>query len=488
MQKMIKRQMFIALLLFFIELMCVIALVFFSKLYPEFENNDDIMVIFVSTVIVIDLLYISNVLSRISNARKKNDITAVEIVGEGVEEIYNFGQLGVIIVDDSNNVIWTNDWFEDIQARLIDHNIYSWKNELTALQDKKTKTINIDIDNRVYEVKYLKEANWFIFKDVTEYEAVTHFQKEHAPVIGLISIDNYQDVVSIVDEAKATDLFVNINKIIFEYFKKYGVLIRKIRSDAYSLITTKAQYDKMFEDNFSVLDEIRNLTRGEDFELTLSMGIALGHDDYLKLNDMAASSLDVCLSRGGDQVVISPYGEKLIFIGGKSEAKTKRSRVKVKVLSKSLSTLIKDADKVYVMGHKDMDLDALGSALGIFEFVQSVEKEVQLVYDEKLIEYKTRKAFKQMFSRDEIKGMTILPKAALEEMTDQSLLILVDVHKPSLSLSRKLTEACNRVAIIDHHRRGEEFVESPVYAYIEPAASSASELIAELIRYNDKRI
>lgn len=488
MQKMIKRQMFIALLLFFIELLGIVALVFVSKLFPEFKHNDDIMVIFVCVVVVVDLLYISNVLSRISNSRKKNDITAVEIVGEGVEEIYNFGQLGVIIVDDENNVIWTNDWFEDIQARLVDHNIYSWKNELTALQDKKTKTINVDIDNRVYEVKYLKEANLFIFKDITEYEAVTHFQKEHAPVIGLISIDNYQDVVSLVDEGKSTDLFVNINKIIFEYFKKFGVLIRKIRSDAYSLITTKAQYDKLIEDNFSVLDEIRNLTRGEDFELTLSVGIALGHDDYLKLNDMAASSLDVCLSRGGDQVVISPYGDKLIFIGGKSEAKTKRSRVKVRVLSKSLSTLIKDADQVYIMGHKDMDLDALGAALGIYEFVNHVGKKVQIVYDEKLIEYKTRKAYKQMFTRDEIKEMTVLPKIALEEMTDQSLLILVDVHKPSLTLSRKVTEASNRVAIIDHHRRGEEFVESPVFVYVEPAASSASELIAELIRYNDKRV
>lgn len=488
MQKMIKRQMFVALLLFFIELLGIVSLVFFSKLYPEFKYNDDIMVIFVCVVVVIDLLYISSVLSRISSSRKKNDITAVEIVGEGVEEIYNFGQLGVIIVDDSNNVIWTNDWFEDIQARLVDHNIYSWKNELTALQDKKTKSINVDIDNRVYEVKYLKEANLFIFKDITEYEAVTHFQKEHAPVIGLISIDNYQDVVSLVDEGKSTDLFVNINKIIFEYFKGFGVLIRKIRSDAYSLITTKAQYDKLIEDNFSILDEIRNLTKGEDFELTLSMGIALGHDDYLKLNDLAASSLDVCLSRGGDQVVISPFGEKLIFIGGKSEAKTKRSRVKVRVLSKSLSTLIKDADKVYVMGHKDMDLDALGAALGIFEFVEGIGKKVQIVYDEKLIEYKTKKAFKQIFSRDEIKEMTILPKTALEEVTDNSLLILVDVHKPSLTLSRKFTETCNKVAIIDHHRRGEEFVESPVFVYVEPAASSASELIAELIRYNDKRV
>ena len=488
MQKMIKKFMITALVIFFAQLLFIVGLVFLSKVLPIFEYMGDILIISLCIVVVIDLLYISLVLSYISNARKKNDITAVEIIGEGVEEIYNFGQIGVIIVDDYNNVIWTNDWFEDIQTRLVDHNIFTWKRELLALHDKKVKTINVDIDNRVYEVKYLKEANLFIFKDVTDFEAISHFQKEHAPVVGLISIDNYQDVLAIIDESKSSDLFSNIQRIIFDYFKKFGVLVRKIRADAYSLVATKAQYDKLIEDNFSLLDEIRNVSKGEDFELTLSIGLALGHDDYVKLNDLAASSLDVCLSRGGDQVVISPYGEKLIFIGGKTEAKTKRSRVKVKVLSKSLYTLVKDADKVYIMGHKDMDLDALGSALGIFEFVKQVGKKVQLVYDEKLVEYKTKKAFKQMFTRDEIKEMTVLPKTALEEVTDQSLLILTDVHKPSISLSRKFVESCNRVAIIDHHRRGEEFIESPVFVYIEPAASSASELVAELIRYNDKRL
>ena len=488
MQKMIKKFMFIALIIFFVELICIVGLVFVSKVLPEFKYTEDVLVISICAVVVIDLLYISLVLSNISNARKKNDITAVEIVGEGVEEVYNFGKIGVIIVDDYNNVIWTNDWFEDIQTRLVDHNVYTWKRELLALQDKKVKKINVDIDNRVYEVKYLKEANLFIFKDVTDFEAISHFQKEHAPVVGLISIDNYQDVLSIVDESKSSELFTNIQRIIFEYFKKFGVLVRKIRGDAYSLIATKAQYDKLIEDHFSLLDEIRNVSKEEDFELTLSIGVALGHDDYIKLNDLAASSLDVCLSRGGDQVVVSPYGEKIIFIGGKSEAKTKRSRVKVRVLSKSLYTLIKDADKVYVMGHKDMDLDALGSALGIFEFVKQVGKKVQLVYDEKFVEYKTKKAFKQMYSREEIKEMTILPKTAIDEVTSQSLLILTDVHKPSITLSRKFTETCSKVAIIDHHRRGEEFVESPVFVYIEPAASSASELVAELIRYNDKRL
>lgn len=488
MQKMIKKFMITALVIFFAQLLCIVGLVFLSKILPNFEYIEDILIISLCVVVVVDLLYISLVLSYISNARKKNDITAVEIVGEGVEEIYNFGQIGVIIVDDYNNVIWTNDWFEDIQTRLVDHNIFSWKRELVALQDKKTKTINVDIDNRVYEVKYLKEANLFIFKDVTDFTAISHFQKEHAPVVGLISIDNYQDVLAIIDESKSSDLFSNIQRIIFEYFKKFGVLVRKIRADAYSIVTTKAQYDKLIDDNFSLLDEIRNVTKGEDFELTLSIGLALGHDDYVKLNDMAASSLDVCLSRGGDQVVVSPFGEKLIFIGGKSEAKTKRSRVKVKVLSKSLSTLIKDADKVYIMGHKDMDLDALGSALGIFEFVKQVGKKVQLVYEERLVEYKTKKAFKQMFNRDEIKEMTILPKNAIEEVTEQTLLIMTDVHKPSIALSRKFIDACNKVAIIDHHRRGEEFIESPVFVYIEPAASSASELVAELIRYNDKHL
>lgn len=488
MQKMIKKYMLIAVVIFFLELISIVGLVFVSKIFPDFTYTEDILVISICAVVVADLLYISIALSNVSNARKKNDITAVEIVGEGVEEIYNFGQLGVIIVDDYNNVIWTNDWFDDIQSKLIDQNIYSWKRELVALQDKKVKTINVDIDNRVYEVKFLKEANLFIFKDVTEYEAITHFQKEHAPVVGVISIDNYQDVMSIIDESKSSEVFTNIQKVILDYFKKFGVLIKKNRSDAYSFVTTKAQYDKMFEDHFSVLDEVRTLFKGEDFELTLSIGIALGHDDYIKLNDLATSSLDVCLSRGGDQVVVSPFGENLIFIGGKTEAKTKRSRVKVRVLSKSLYTLIKDADKVYVMGHKDMDLDALGSALGIYEFVKQVDKKVQLVYDEKLIEYKTKKAFKQMYSREEIKDMTVLPKTAIEEVTDNSLLILTDVHKPSLSLSRKFTEVCNRVAVIDHHRRGEEFVESPVFVYVEPAASSASELVAELIKYNDKRL
>ena len=266
MQKLNKKFMFIALLIFFIELLCIVGLVFVSKILPNWEFSEDVIIISLCVVVIIDLLYISIVLSNISNARKKNDITAVEIIGEGVEEIYNFGQIGVIIVDDYNNVIWTNDWFEDIQTRLVDHNIYSWKRELLALQDKKIKKINVDIDNRVYEVKFVKEANLFIFKDITEYEAISHFQKEHAPVVGFISIDNYQDVISIIDESKSSDLFSNIQRIIFDYFKKYVVLIRKIRSDAYSLIATKGQYDRLIEDNFSLLDEIRNVSKEEDFE------------------------------------------------------------------------------------------------------------------------------------------------------------------------------------------------------------------------------
>lgn len=487
MQKMIKKDMFIALIIFFIQLLVGVLFFLLYKL-ASFDYIIEALVITLSVFIIVDVIFVWVVLLNISKARKKNDVTAIEIVGEDIQEVYDFGNLGVIIIDDNDNVIWTNDWFEDLQSTLVDGNIYEWKPDLEKLKDGEIKIVNIEVDNRLYDVKFIKEANLFIFKDVTDYQAVVKFSKEHTPVIGLIAIDNYQDVMSLVDDTRTNDLINQIQKIIFEYGKRYGILIRQYHSDSYSFIATYEQYKKMYADEFKVLDLIHEIKGAEENELSLSIGIAYGSGEYTKLNDLASSALDVCLSRGGDQVVIQPYGENLIFLGGRFEAKSKRSRVKVRVLSKSLETLITDASNVYIMGHVNADLDAIGSAVGVLCFARSLGRKAQIVYDEKFIEYKTKKAFKQLYSRDEIKEMTISPKQASEEMTSNTLIIMTDVHRPSISMVPKLLEEANKIAVIDHHRRGEEFVESPVYSYVEPAASSAVELVVELIRYNEKKI
>ena len=156
------------------------------------------------------------------------------------------------------------------------------------------------------------------------------------------------------------------------------------------------------------------------------------------------------------------------------------------MLSQSLQAQIVDSSSVFIMGHRDADLDAIGSSLGLYEFVKQCKKEVHIIYDDKLYEQKAKNAFKEMFTRDEIKEMTVSPKTALETIDNNSLVIITDVSRPSFTLAPKLVEMANKIAIIDHHRRGEEFPEHPVLSYIEPAASSASELVAELVRYNDK--
>ena len=486
MQKTLKNYMIGAFWLFFFQLAAITSLFILYII-----EGDQMMVYALISVLAIslfiDLIFIWSALANISKSRLKNDIKAVDIIGDDIQDVYNFAQIGLVLIDNQGNIIWVNDWFVDEQLDLVDNNVYEWKKELSNLKNGED-TVVVEHNNRNYEVKFLKDANLFIFKDVTEFNAITLFSKAHAPVIGLITIDNYQDIATLVDDVKANDMLASIQKIIVNYAKKFNLLIRKYRSDSYLIYGNYEQYEKMLEDKFSLINEVREENDDEDYELTLSIGIAVGLNDLTKLNDLATSALDVALSRGGDQVVVSPYGENLIFIGGKSEAKVKRNRVKIRVLSRSIETLIKDSTNVLIMSHKDMDLDALGSALGMYYFAKECGKKAQIVYDEKLVETKTRKAFKQTFTPAEIKEMTVSSKVALEEIKYTTLLIMTDVHRPSLTMNPKLCEKSFKIAIVDHHRRAEEFVEKPAFSHIEPSASSASELVAELIRYNEKRI
>ena len=486
MQKTLRNYMLAAFWLFFFQLAAITSL-FILYVVDGKEIMINTLICVLAASLFVDLIFIWVMLSNISKKRLKNDVKAVDIIGDDIQDVYNFAQIGLVLIDDKGDVIWVNDWFVDEQFDLVDNNVYEWKKELVNLKNGE-ETVVVEHNNRTYEAKFLKDANLFIFKDVTEFNAITLFSKAHAPVIGLITIDNYQDIATLVDDVKANDMLASIQKIVVNYAKKFNLLIRKYRSDSYLVYGNFEQYEKMLEDKFSLLNEVREENDDEDYELTLSIGISVGLNDLTKLNDLATSALDVALSRGGDQVVVSPYGENLIFIGGKSEAKVKRNRVKIRVLSRSIETLIKDSTNVLIMSHKDMDLDALGSALGVYYFAKECGKKAQIVYDEKLVETKTRKAFKQTFTPAEIKEMTISSKVALEEIKYATLLIMTDVHRPSLTMNPKLCEKSFKTAIIDHHRRAEEFVEKPAFSHIEPSASSASELVAELIRYNEKRI
>ena len=430
----------------------------------------------------IAFLWISGV--RIARYRHRTDLKAAEVIGSDVQEAYNFAMIGLVVTDENDIVIWNNDLFKERHIDIIDSNIFDWKNELRVLKDKPTPDhiIKVVINNRNYEVKYLADAGLYIFKDTTDYETIYYYNKQQAPVVGVLSMDNYDEVIKGDDDYN--DTITKAKDVIFEYAQKHGILLRKYKDSDYLMLFNYDTYCKMKEDNFSVVDKVRQVSAGEDIPLTLSIGIARDFPDVVKLNELALAALSIAMSRGGDQVVVSPYGKEMEFYGGKTEAQEKRSRVKIRVLADSLINLINSASNVLIMGHTNMDMDALGSCLGVKAICERLEKPAKLVVDLKATESKTRAAITSSFDKEELEELIVSSRDSLDLIEADTLVIVCDVHIPNMVMAPNVLDHTNKVVVIDHHRRAEEYIESPVFNHIDPSASSASELITEFIRFS----
>lgn len=449
--------------------------------------NIEMMLIAMLVIILINTISFIVVFRTISKKRYSTDLKAASIIGADVQEAYNFGMIGLLVVDESDTIIWTNELFSDRQINVMDNNIFAWQPQLRHLKDGDLKddenTVKVDINGHIYEVEYLPDAMLYIFRDISAAEAYYTYSQEHAPVVGYIMIDNYSDVSINIDES--SDQIADVRKAINDFAEKHNALLRRYRTDAYMVFMFYKDFEIMRDiDRFSVLDKIRELSLHEETPLTLSMGFAHGFPDIVKLNEMAASTIDIAMSRGGDQVVVSKYGEELMFYGGKSEAQEKHNKVKARVMADSLLSLIKQSSNVIIMGHKDSDLDSMGSSLGIKAICDSVKKPASVVFDPKSTESKTKNAVTTLFSRDDINRIMVSPHDVMDKLKANTLVIVTDVHRPSMTLCPKLLERANTVAVVDHHRRAEEFIENPIFTYIEPSASSASELVTELIQYS----
>ena len=437
-----------------------------------------------SALVTFDIIIVVITSFRIAKYRHKTDLKAAEVIGSDVQEAYNFAMIGLVVTDENDIVVWNNDLFKERHIDIIDLNIFEWQPELLKLKEKgsSSEVIKLIINNRNFEVKFLSDAGLWIFKDTTDYESIYSYSKLQAPVVGIVSIDNYEEVIKGDDDYN--DTITKVKDKIFEYAKTYGLLLRKFKDSSYLMLCNYDAYSKMREDNFSIVDKVRSVSFGENIPLTLSIGIARDFPDVVKLNELASSALDIAMSRGGDQVVVSVYGKEMEFYGGKTEAQEKRSRVKVRVLADSLINLIKNASNVLIMGHTNMDMDALGSCLGVKAICERLSIPAHLIVDLKATETKTRAALNSSFDREKLDELVVSSKDALGMIKSDTLVVVCDVHIPSMVMAPDVLDHTNKIVVIDHHRRAEEYIESPVFNYIDPSASSASELITEFIRFS----
>ena len=460
-----------------------LALAYYFNLFG-FKEIITPVIIFISfgSAVILDIVYVWAIIFYFSKIRQKTDLRAADLIGSDIEEAYNFGMLGLAVVDENNTVLWTNTLFKERAIEILDENILEWQPELKELEEGSSKTVvKIQFNSRNYDVKLLKEAGLYIFKDTTDFETITEYSKRQAVVIGQIIIDNFSDVSGTGEETN--DVLSKVRTAIYDYARDYSALLRKISNDAYLIICNYESLEKMIADKFSLLDKVHEIGEKEATPPTLSIGVAYDYPDVVKLNDMSVSALEIATSRGGDQVVVSQYGQDLTFFGGKTEAQENHNKVRVRVMGDAVISLIRNSASVIVMGHSMMDMDAFGACLGVKAICDTLGKQSRIVYNPKSIERKTKGALVSTFSKEEMNKVFVTEAEGLDLLKGNTLVVVCDVHKTGMTLAPKIIEKANKVMIIDHHRRGEDFIESPIFSDIDSSASSACEMIAELIKY-----
>lgn len=450
-----------------------------------FESNLVVVFFVLVALTLINILATLITIYSFAKARRKSDLKAADLLGDDIQEAYNFGMVGLVIVDEHNTVLWVNELFRDRKIDILDKNILEWQPHLNDLQDAPTEaSIKLEIENRYYSVKFLDDAGLYIFKDITELEISEQTQKREAVVVGYVLIDNYSNISENADDAN--DVISKVRNAIFEYFKDMNVAIRRSKADTYFMVCNYESLEKMKADKFSIIDKIRELGEKEPVPPTLSIGIAHDFPGILKLSDMASSALETCMARGGDQVVVSKFGEDLLYYGGKTRATESRNKVKVRVVSDTLVSLIKNSGIVLIMGHTGTDMDAIGACLGVKAICDFCKVKSWVVYNPRATETKTRGAMTNSFTREELSEITLSPADAIEKAKSKSnvLLIVCDVSDPTRVIEPKLIDMIDKIAIIDHHRKSEKYIDNNIFSHIDVASSSASEIVTEFIHYS----
>ena len=298
--------------------------------------------------------------------------------------------------------------------------------------------------------------------------------------IGLLYIDNYEEALESIEEVRRSLLTALIERKLNKYFASYDGIVKRMEKDKFFLILRKQSLKLLKENRFDLLQDVKTVNIGNDMAVTLSIGIGSDGLSYSQNYEFARTSIDVALGRGGDQAVIkTPEG--VSYYGGKSQSIEKNTRVKARVKALALKEIITAKDKVMVMGHQDADVDAFGAAVGIYRIAKSLGRNVCIVIDD--INANTAPWVEAFDDLDPDETTVIGNAQALEMADSNTVLVVVDVNKPSRTQCPELLKVCRSTVVLDHHRQGEEVVENATLSYVEPYASSACEMVAEVLQY-----
>ena len=409
----------------------------------------------------------------------------------------------LVILETNGNIVWKSSKFvtefADIDMdNYIDDLIIDIKDEIEKSDNKKRKSVirQIQIGKKTYTVQgEFAKSKKYERKKSPEYMMILYFIDETEKVklkqenedkkicVGIIMIDNYEEVTQRVDAEQKTQLMAKVESTIYDWVNETNGILVKADRDTYVYVFEQKNLEKIKEEKFAILDSIKNLVRKDKIQLTLSIAISNEGDTERDVYKSASAAMDVILGRGGDQAVIRQNG-KYLFFGGKVEEVEKRTKVKARIVAHALEELIKENDKIMIMGHTNPDIDAIGSALGIYRIAKTLEKEAKIVAN---VETPSIKDLYESI-KDQYQEVFISSETALAQVDSGTLIIVVDTHKKTYVESPELLTKTNKIVIIDHHRRSADFIDNSILTFQEVYASSAAELVTEIIQYTQNEV
>ena len=462
---------------------------------------------FVTTVFVVIYIIVALVLYFKSRNLVINDFVSFATrYGQVQRQLLRDLEVPYALLDESGKIIWTNESFEetldvrrDCRKSITSVIPSITKNQLPGMENesemmirhgdrdyrismKKVSLVSIMAESEIIEsFDYNSYIIALFMFDETKMNRLQIENDEQKLSVALIYIDNFDEALSSIEEVRRSLLVALIDRKINKYMTSYDGLVKKLEKDKYIVLLKKKYLKELCDNRFELLEDVKTVNIGNEMSVTLSIGVGVEAGSYLKNYEYARTCIDLALGRGGDQAVVKTP-DNITYYGGKSQMSEKNTRVKARVKAHALREIIEGADKIIIMGHKMPDVDAFGSAVGVYRAAKAFGKKVHIVVNE--VTTSIRPLYESMVGSGEYEDDLIFNSMqALEAVDPHTALVVVDVNRPSRTECADLINRCKTIVVLDHHRQGSERIDNATLSYIEPYASSASEMVAEILQY-----
>lgn len=468
----------IALIIFVVEVAFSVLLSNFLKLKTDF------LLAIILFITFIELVYIFYVYET---DKKRRQIDISRILGTEAKGAFDHAQVGIVVYEKDHTVTWVNEYLVSQGLDFVGEKISKCLPGVQGLFKGNVYNMVVEIDGHKYDLVKGEGEQVVYMKDVTELVELRENYKNEKVVLGLISLDNYEDTVQNEDEQMIAAINTNIRQRVVKWAMDHGGVIRRLRSDRFLVMINHENFEKMLATKFMILDEVKKEANNLNVAITSSMSFAYG-GSLSELDETINDLLELVLSRGGDQVAVKEIGQEVTFYGTSSSANEKTSKVRARVMAQGLRGIMDDSSNVIIIPHSDCDLDSFGSALGISRIAQASGKTAYIVMNDIKIEPKTQEIYDNSIIELIKDHIFVSINEALSLLDDDTLVIVTDHHSADLTSAPQIISNAKRIVIIDHHRRKSETNIQAMMIYNEPAASSAVELVSELLQYQGKDV